>query len=296
MSLSPWLQPSAINSPLQAAGSLGFGGYDNKNSLDKRKNGDPMGTRNKINEYKSVADTITNALGSRSPYFKIGEIPADNWMNRNKIADYAGQFGGFIRAVTDLIDSPTQEGVIIDCLGDVNGKIDIELTSNPILFSGSKVTDGRLRKPTIVKAVIAVSNYNNDDVIGFATDVLSALDPTGITGTATKMFLENGNTRAQNALYKLRWLQENGQPFKVYTPHGLYENMVITTIEPVTNAGTMDMLFANITFTEIIYAMPYFDDEKNAANMPVRENVLEEKGIGSEYSSVKNRVQSWLKE
>ena len=99
MSLSPWLQPSAINSPLQAASSLGIGDYGKADSLDKRdwivdKNAPAkdtkietaMSTRDKINEYKTVAETITNALGNRSPYYIIGEIPweSDNsWWGRH---------------------------------------------------------------------------------------------------------------------------------------------------------------------------------------------------------------------
>ena len=96
--LSPWLQPSAINSPLQAAGSLGIGGYDDSNTLDKRNNGDPMGTRNKINEYKTIADTITNALGNRSPYYIIGEIPSETGEIVDKYGKFLGQFGGAVRA------------------------------------------------------------------------------------------------------------------------------------------------------------------------------------------------------
>ena len=35
-------------------------------------------------------------------------------------------------------------------------------------------------------------------------------------------FVNGGSTRAQAALYRLRWLMENGKPFTVYTPHGIY--------------------------------------------------------------------------
>lgn len=278
MSLSPWLQPSAINSPLQAAASFGIGGYDNTGSLDKRNNGDPMGTRNKINEYKSVAETITNALGNRSPYYIIGEIPDDNLVTQ--YSKYLGEFGGAVRAVSDLITGKEQEGVIIDCLGDITGNISIELTTNPILFQSGSVADGRLRKPNVVKAVVGISNFNNDDIVDMAIDTISALDPTGLLGSAANTLINGGNTRAQAALYKLRWLQENGKPFKVYTPHGFYENMLITTIEPVTNAGTMDMLFASITFTEIIYAQPYYSNPGDFSPVPVRENVVETNSSG----------------
>ena len=321
MSLSPWLQPSAINSPLQAAASFDMGGYNQSGTLDKRNlnnnvSGYSMGTggllsRTKINEYTTVAETITNALGTRSPYFKIGEIPADNWWNRNRVSDYLGKFGNVTRAVSELIDGPVQEGVIIDCLGEMAGNIAIDITTNPILFKGNQVADGRLRTPNTLKVVVAVSNYNNDDIIGMAVDTLAALDTTGILQSSANMLQGNGNTRAQIALYKLRGLQEQGQPFKVYTPHGIYENMVIKAIEPITNEGTMDMLFASITFVEIIYAQPYYSNAKDAAAVPVRENIIDTKKatdaedlldavadagewVGNKVSSVAKKAWAWI--
>lgn len=270
--LSPWLQPSAINSPLQAAGSLGFGGYDNAGSLDKR-NGDSMSTRNKINEYATIAETITNALGSRSPYYIIGEIPQTNFVT--KYSKFLGRFGGAVRAVSDLITGKEQEGVIIDCLGDIQGDISVEFTSNPVLYKTNNSGDGRLRKPNVVSAIVAVSNFNNDDVVGMAMDTVSALDPTGLLGNALNILVENGNTRAQNALYKLRGLQETGKAFKVYTPHGMYENMLIESIKPVTNANSMDMLYATITFKEVIFSQPYYTSAKEGRIVPARENLVE---------------------
>ncbi len=273
--LSPWLQPSAINSPLQAAASLGLGGYDSDGSLDKRNNGEPMGIRNRINEYKTIADTITNALGNRSPYYIIGEIPSETGEMVDKYGKFFGQFGGAVRAVTDLFTGKKQEGVIIDCLGDVNGEISVEFTNNPVLFTGSAITNGRMRKPNIVTAVVAVSNFNNDDSFGMALDTISAIDPTGIVGNALNILFEDGNTRAQNALYKLRGLQETGEPFKVYTPHGIYENMLIKSIKPLTNASSMDMLLASIVFEEVIFAQPYYTSAEEAKASPARENIIE---------------------
>lgn len=275
MSLSPWLQPSAINSPLQAAGSLGWGGYDNSNTLDKRNNGDPMETRNKINEYKTIAETITNALGNRSPYYIIGEIPSKTGEMIDKYGKFLGQFGGAVRAVSDLVTGKKQEGVIIDCLGDIQGEIGIEFTNNPVLYKTNQSADGRLRKPNVVSAVVAVSNFNNDDLFGMALDTVSSIDPTGLVGNALNMLFEDGNTRAQNALYKLRGLQETGEAFKVYTPHGMYENMLIESIKPLTNASTMDMLYATITFKEVIFSQPYFTSAEEARAVPARKNIKE---------------------
>ena len=159
--------------------------------------------------------------------------------------------------------------------GDVNGEISVEFTNNPVLFTGSVITNGRMRKPNIVTAVVAVSNFNNDDLFGMTLDTISAIDPTGLVGNALNILFEDGNTRAQNALYKLRGLQETGEPFKVYTPHGMYENMLIKSIKPLTNASSMDMLLASIVFEEIIFAQPYYTDAKEAKASPARENIIE---------------------
>lgn len=297
--LSPWLQPSAINSPLQAAGALKIGGYDSSGSLDKRNNGDPMGLRNQINDYKTIAETITNALGNRSPYYVIGEIPwsSDSWWGKNisTVTDFLGEFGGAVRAVSDLFTGKKQEGVIIDCLGDVKGESTVEFTSNPVLYTGSQISNGRMRKPTIVDAVVAVSNYNNDSALGLATDVISTIDPSGLIGNAIDLLASSGNTRAQTALYNLRWLQENGEPFKVYTPHGMYENMLIEKISPITDAKSMDMLYAHITFREMIFAQPYYTSAKGAKSVPVRETVISTKDriqetIGSNLSDIAGRM------
>lgn len=272
--LSPWLQPSAINSPLQAAAALGFGGYDNNGSLDKR-DGDAMAIRNRINEYKTIADTITNALGNRSPYYIIGEIPSETGELIDKYGKWLGSFGGAVRAVSDLVTGKKQDGVIIDCLGDINGEISIEFTNNPVLYKTNQSADGRLRKPNVVNAVVAVSNFNNDDLFGMALDTFGALDPSGLVGGALNALLEDGNTRAQNALYKLRGLQETGEAFKVYTPHGTYENMLIESIKPLTNASTMDMLYATITFKEVIFSQPYFSSARESKAVPARKNIKE---------------------
>lgn len=286
--LSPWLQPSAINSPLQAAGMLGFGGYDNNGTLDKR-DGDIMSTRTRINEYATVVETITNALGNRSPYYIIGEIPQTNFVT--KYSKYLGQFGGAVRAVSDLITGKEQEGVIIDCLGDIQGDISVEFTSNPVLYKTNTSADGRLRKPNTVQAVVAVSNFNNDDIVGMAIDTVSALDPTGLLGNTLNILLENGNTRAQNALYKLRSLQETGKAFKVYTPHGMYENMLIESIKPITNAVSMDMLYATITFKEIIFSQPYYTSAKEGKIVPARQNITELDN-GNLWEKTKNKIKN----
>ena len=119
------------------------------------------------------------------------------------------------------------------------------------------VVDSRIRKPIQIRATVAISNYLADDAAGMAMNQVAAWDPTGVTDVARDQLLYGGMTRAQYALYKLRYLMENGRPFTVYTPHGYYENMLIQTLSPRTDESNMDMLLCDITYQEAILSAPY---------------------------------------
>lgn len=229
--------------------------------LDKRNN---SGQRREnltstINTIASMSDTISNALGNRNPYYIIGEIPYESkWGDFSE--KYLGAVGGAVRAVSKLWYGNVQEGVIIDCLGDVDGESSVEFTQSPIMYVTNAVTDSRLRKPATVSAVVCVSNYRSDSIIEETLNsMMSAVDVTGgfLTKTAGAAMFYGGNTRAQYALYRLRWLMENGQPFTVHTPHGIYENMLIKSIKPKTDATNMDMLYATVEFEEVIMYTTY---------------------------------------
>ena len=250
-------------------------------ALDKRNAGMREGLSGLVNTVSSVSDTISNALGNRNPYYIIGEIPEEaewgKWSEK-----YLGAVGGAVRAVSKLVNGVVQEGVIIDCLGDVDGESSVEFTQNPIMYVSNGITDSRMRKPATVTAVVAVSNYNSDSIIEQAVNSLAgAADITGgwMTNVLTSNLFYGGNTRAQYALYRLRWLMENGSPFTVHTPHGIYENMLIKSIKPRTDDTKMDMLYATIEFEEIIMYTTY----KQTANgtetpkMPARTAVAEGK-------------------
>lgn len=262
-----------------------------KDALDKRNSGMRENISNVINTASSVADTLSNALGNRNPYYIIGEIPEEaewgKWSEK-----YLGAIGGAVRAVSKLVNGVVQEGVIIDCLGDVDGDSSVEFTQNPIMYVSNNITDSRMRRPATVTAVVAVSNYNSDSIIEQATNsIAQSLDVTGgyLTSTLTNSLFYGGNTRAQYALYRLRWLMENGKPFTVYTPHGIYENMLIKSIKPRTDDTKMDMLYATVEFEEIIMYTTYKQtlDGKETPNMPARTSV-------TEGSSVGKKVRSWL--
>lgn len=263
-------------------GQMVFG----KDQLDKRNhaNGGLVADVNStINTVASVSEGISNSLGNRNPYYIIGEIPEDK--DFGTYADkYGGTIGNMVRAVSKLYFGTKQEGVIIDCLGDVDGTSSIDFTQNPIMYVTNNVTDSRLRKPASVTAVVCISNYQSDSIIeSVANSTLSALDVTGgmLSGIANNALFYGGNTRAQYGLYRLRWLMENGLPFTVYTPHGIYENMLIKTIKPETDATKMDMLYATVEFEEVIMYSTYTQTKEGVGNIktPARTAVSEGKSV-----------------
>ena len=101
---------------------------------------------------------------------------------------------------------------------------------------------------------------------------LSTLDPTGIFGAGIQMLAYEGHTRSQYALMKLRWLMENAMPFTVYTPHGIYENMLIKALNPRTDAEKMEMLYCDIEFQEILFYTPY---SNTPGRVPARRGVAQ---------------------
>lgn len=287
--LSPYIKPEGLNGGITGTSLVVEGVGNLKDGLDKRS-GDVSGalrdTKDIVNITKTISDTITNLSGVRSPYYVIGEINAIESEKLGSAYKY-GPNGNLVRAVSSFFYDQKQEGVIIDCLGDVSGSIGVEFTKNPLVYQSSSVIDSRVRKPTTVKAVVAVSNYLSDDLIGAAGNTVNQLLGNTVTQFVNNL-LYDGNTRAQHALYKLRWLMENGTPFTLYTPHGIYYNMLIESLTPKTDQNTMDCLMCEITFREVIMWRPYFADNK-PGDIPQRKNITEPKP-----SLVADKIRSWL--
>lgn len=278
--LSPYIKPEAINGGMGVSSKLVANIlYGDADALDKRTSENSLWVKavKVIDAAKDVAETISNSLGIRSPYFVIGEIPRQAgtktiWSSQERAAL------GVIRAVAQdrslMAGGNEQEGVIIDCLGDVSADISVEFTHKPIFYQSSTVIDSRVRKPVIIKATVAVSNHLSDDIKGQALTQAANLDATGALEWTKNELLYGGNTRAQYALYKLRWLMENGKPFTVYTPHGYYENMLIQSIKPQTNESTMEMLLCDIVYQEAILTAPYGSKSELEKRSLQRKNVI----------------------
>lgn len=261
--LSPAKIPNLNNASTVFGGKVGSFLSDQYGDLDKRNKKDSTALGGTVfdvvNVASAVADGVGNALGLKSPYYTIGEIPyewrSEFWEGASAALDqYAGSSGSWLRAISGK--SPKQEGVIIDCLGRMDGEWSTEFTQNPIFYGTNTAVDSRVRKPSQLTADVYISNYLSDDAIaGLLSSVEKSILGTSVLANA---LLYDGNTRAQQGLYKLIWLMENGLPFTVYTPHGIYESMLIKNIRVNTDDKSMDMLNATLTFEEIIMTRPYF--------------------------------------
>lgn len=257
---------------------------NNDDAFDKNKSNSMANLSEIVDVAKDWANEISNALGYRAPMYTIGEIPAELAEDLSRWVP--SELGGVVRAVGDAISGNEQDGVIIDGIGDFSGKFDMELPKNSMLYRSSGITDQRVRTPAVCKMRVYVSNHLSNDLVGAALNQVKALDPTGLLGTvANNLLYENGSTRAQNALYKLRWIQENGKPFKVYTPHCVFERMIIKDIEIVTDETLMDTLCADITFTELLMYAPL----SSIANVAKRESV-----VNPESKSWFGKAKDWI--
>lgn len=264
--------------------------------LDKRDNQDTSARSlsETVQGINDVTDMFSNALGIKAPYLTIGEVPVEDWLGGYGSA--LGGVGGIVRAVQDVYYKDTgQEGVIIDCLGDVTGESSVEFTTNPLMYVTTGVIDSRVRVPATVNATIGISNYLADNILGDLGNTIA--ESFGAAGQLAKgvvnQLINGGSTRAQAALYRLRWLMENGKPFTVYTPHGIYENMLIKSIKPRTTDQSMDMLYADIEFKEAIMYTTYrqSDAALKDATTPPRTAITG----SSLYSDAKSSAANFMK-
>lgn len=228
----------------------------------------------------SIATTVTNwaeeiskLAGTRNPMYMIGDV-AESIIGEENSKYLPDQAKGLVRAISQFTDGVKQQGVIIDGIGDIAAEISVEMPKNPFLYRSSGITDQRVRSPNVVKMRVMVSNYLQDGISDIIVDALSGLDPTGLT---KNLLSEGGNTRAQQALYKLRYIQETGIPFTVHTPHGIYEQMLIKSIRPRTNATNMDMLDAEIEFVEVLMYAPLSKYDQQLARNNIKPTTTEYK-------------------
>lgn len=273
--ISAYIKPPSLNMAMQSTATLGAMLYPD--GLDKRSTGFMENLRDAamvvVDTAQDIADATANLLGKKAPMYMIGEIPeeylGDTAVESSYIPD---NLSGLVRGISSAANGVIQEGVIIDGLGNADGTFSVELTSNPAFYKTSGIVDQRYRNPAKLRMTVMVSDHYTDTGSGTMAQGLSTLDPTGAFGAGIQMLAYEGHTRSQYALMKLRWLMENAMPFTVYTPHGIYENMLIKALNPRTDAEKMEMLYCDIEFQEILFYTPY---SNTPGRVPARRGVTQ---------------------
>lgn len=261
MSLSPYLNPQTINGSFANSGAV-TDIVNGRDGYDKNHPGLRTGLLNFVDTIKDISDSVGNLSGTRSPMYTIGEI-RESTLNKSEY--YPDSITGISRAISASKDKPTQYGVIIDGLDNMDGTFSMEISSNPALYKSSNINDHRYRAANKLSMTVLVSNYLTDSVVDKLENELGEVFGHNIIEAS-------GNTRSQLALLKLRVLMETCVPFTVYTPHGIYDNMVIKQIRVKTDESNMDSLQCDIDFQEVLYCYAYSD---GTGTIPARGSIDE---------------------
>lgn len=219
-----------------------------------------------ISNIQEILTDLSGALGAKSNMYVIGRYETDtkqDFLDRlvspvttaySRAVSYWG--GG----------EKDQTGVIIDGFDNFKGDISVALPDNPVMYQTS-VTDQVVRNPNRVSMRVYVDLMHSDDIVqNIMQSVANSLG--GLGGTLLNAISGNTMNRVQKALSGLQWIQENGNPFKVYTPHKVYENMMIEKIAPINDQKMNEILAADITFKEIVPTQSLGANTKTTARIP----------------------------
>lgn len=219
---------------------------------------------------KSWTDPISELMGVKGELYTIGYIAAE-WQESSPMLQN-GLVGGMIKAYQNAasqvnsllgaagLDSditkfglPVQNATTVDGFFRFEGNMDVQLPSYPIQFQ-TNINMQRIRNPDVVSAEIFISSRMSDDIVEKTSRILSDNNLISLaTGT------DGDQARVRRKINELRWLQNNGRPFTYYTPHCVYENMVLKSIKPKNDEQTMDGFSAVLTFQEVIYYTNVYD-------------------------------------
>lgn len=226
-----------------------------------------------ISNAQNILTDLSHAAGLKNNMYVIGRYEED--INENttflgRVGQYADKY--VARAVSYWTgDANTQNGVIIDGFDNFKGDISVALPDNPVMYDTS-VVDQVVRNPNRISMRVYVDLIHTDDIV---QNVLQSFANSfaGLSGTIMNAITGEKMNRAQKALNNLQWIQENGRPFKVYTPHKVYENMMIEKIAPINDQKMNEILAADIVFKEIIPTTSLGFKNKTASRMAPTQKV-----------------------
>lgn len=235
-----------------------------------------------IGKIQNILTDLSGALGAKENMYVIGRYEEEN--SNGFLGRLASPFTQtYSRAISYWgLGGESQTGVIIDGFDNFRGDISVALPDMPVMYDTS-ITDQVVRNPNRVTMRVYVDLMHTDDIV--QNIIQSAANSFGgITGKILSAATGDKMNRVQKALNNLQWIQENGRPFKVYTPHKVYDNMMIEKIAPINDQKMNEILAADITFKEIIPTQSLDYKNKTTARMKP-----------SEYANGLTKALGWTK-
>lgn len=120
-------------------------------------------------------------------------------------------------------------GYFFDGIMNINHTRELEITENPV-ETGASIVDHSYVKPATITMEVLMS------------DVHRSIYPGQFDGAKSRSFA------AWDVLNKI---QSSRIPCSVFTPLGLYNNMLVSSIEATEDSSTVHALSANVTLREI---------------------------------------------
>lgn len=227
-----------------------------------------------ISNIQNILTDLSGAIGMKDNMHIIGRIEEtasgegynDDFIGRTMKQIATSSVGTKLVTAVSYWTGMNQSGVIIDGYDNFKGDISVALPDNPVMYSTS-VTDQVVRNPNRISMRVYVDLMHSDDAVqNIMQSVANSLG--GLAGTLMNAISGNTMNRAQKALSGLQYIQEYGSPFKVYTPHKVYENMMIEKIAPINDQKMNEILAADITFKEIVPTQSLGKNTKTTARIP----------------------------
>ena len=221
-----------------------------------------------IGDIQNILSDLSGALGMKDNMHVIGRIEQTTTDNFND--DFVGRAmkqikTNIVTAVSYFTGDLQQGGVIIDGFDNFQGDISVALPDMPVMYE-TAVTDQVVRNANRISMRVYVDLMHTDDVVQNIKQAF-ANSLGGLGGTIMNALTGEKLNRAQKALEGLQYIQEFGRPFKVYTPHKVYDNMMIEKIAPINDQKMNEILAADITFKEIIPTQALGSGKKTAARI-----------------------------
>jgi hypothetical protein len=246
---------------MQGAGTNIIGGITGENSFLRNEDTSIGRTLSNLTSGARSTLDVFSLAGIRQPEYVIGKIDSKEEQDISSSMGIwnKGIAGTVARAVSSIKSNGQEKGVIIDGFDNIKGESKVALPSQPVMYRPD-MNNNRVPQPDVLTMRVYVSNEYTDDIF----DNLIESAKNAFNGLGNLVF-GSEQTRTQRALSNLKWIERYGKPFKVYTTHGVYENMLIKSLVPTNDKTTNDLLTVDITFQEIILTQSLEQGAKSPA-------------------------------